>query len=159
MRVYVAGPYSRDPIGGVRAAIEAAHALLDAGHQPYVPHTTMLLDLARHRPYEEWLALDLVWLAQCEAVLRLPGASPGADRECARARELGIKVVERVEDLRSHRCYRSEPAPERKGRHRLCHLATLMPRYLRRYPGKYLTRLAERQYLGSLFQPPPRMTR
>ena len=99
MRVYVAGPYSRDPIGGARGAIEAAHALLDAGHQPYVPHLTLLLDLARHRPYEEWLALDLAWLAQCEAVLRLPGDSLGADREVARARELGLTVVERVEDL------------------------------------------------------------
>jgi hypothetical protein len=38
-------------------------------------------------------------LSRCDAVLRLPGASRGADLDVARARELGLPVFERVEDL------------------------------------------------------------
>lgn len=38
-------------------------------------------------------------LARCDAVLRLPGASRGADMDVARARALGLPVYERVEDI------------------------------------------------------------
>ena len=93
MRVYVAGPYSRGDVAeNVRLAVLVADDLLDAGHAPYVPHLTHFWHLLKPREYEDWLRLDLLWLEQCEAVLRLPGESPGADREVARARELGLPV-------------------------------------------------------------------
>lgn len=38
-------------------------------------------------------------LAHCDAVLRIPGASRGADQDVARARELGLTVYERLEDV------------------------------------------------------------
>lgn len=100
MRVYVAGPYSKgDQVLNVRAAIEAADRLAAAGHSPYVPHLTMLWHLVSPRPYSWWLALDLEWLAVCDAVVRLPGDSAGADGETAEADRLGIPVFNRVEHV------------------------------------------------------------
>jgi len=92
MRVYVSGPYSSDVTAGTRVAMEAAHILMDMGHAPFCPHLSHFLDMQRHRPYEDWLKLDLAWVDVCDAVLRLPGKSSGADRECARAEKLGIPV-------------------------------------------------------------------
>lgn len=97
MRAYLAGPYSQpDQAVNVRNAILAASRLVDAGHVPFVPHLTHLWNLVAPRPYEDWLRLDLVWVGQCEALIRLPGESPGADREVAEARRLGLPVYEGV---------------------------------------------------------------
>jgi ABC-type sugar transport system substrate-binding protein len=46
-------------------------------------------------------------LQHCDAVLRLPGESTGADQDVAIARERGIPVYERVEMIPG---YRSEVA-------------------------------------------------
>jgi hypothetical protein len=92
-RIYVAGPYTRpDPGANTRAAMDAGHRLLDAGYAPMVPHLTHYMELHRARPYEDWLQLDLAWVAVSDAVLRLPGESSGADRETALAARLGIPV-------------------------------------------------------------------
>jgi hypothetical protein len=99
-RVYVAGPYTTgDPVLNVRAAIEAAERLIDAGHTPYVPHLTMLWHLVSPKPYEDWIAHDLEWLAVCDAVLRIPGDSGGADLETSEARGGDIPVFTRIEDI------------------------------------------------------------
>lgn len=93
LRVYVAGPYSQgDTIKHLHAAVDMADDLLTDGHVPFVPHLSALWHLAFPRDYEEWLAWCLAWLPQCQAVLRLPGESSGADREVLRALELGIPV-------------------------------------------------------------------
>jgi hypothetical protein len=99
MRVYIAAPYSSDPISNTVRAMEAAHALLDAGFHPFVPHLSHFLEKHRHRPYRDWMDLDFAWLRVSEAVLRLPGESPGADEEVTLARALGIPVFESVEAL------------------------------------------------------------
>jgi hypothetical protein len=100
MRVYVAGPYTQGDVAqNVRRAIVAANVLLDRGYAPFVPHLTHFWHLLCPRPYADWLALDLVWLAQCDIVLRLPGPSNGADRECAAARAAGIPVVFEIDAL------------------------------------------------------------
>jgi hypothetical protein len=46
------------------------------------------------------LDYDLNWLAKCDAVLRLPGASSGADREVEYAQKLGIPVFYSIEEIR-----------------------------------------------------------
>ena len=99
IKVYVAGPYSSDPEGNVLKAIDAAESLWKRGFVPYVPHLTHYWHQRHPHPWEEWLLMDQVWLAVCQAVLRLPGASPGADRECSRAHDLKIPVFESLEDL------------------------------------------------------------
>jgi hypothetical protein len=98
-RIYIAGPYSGNPLPNVRRAMDAWHALADAGFVPFIPHLTHYLHLHRQRPYEDWLAHDLAWLSTCNAVLRLPGPSPGADLECVRAVELAIPIFDSMETL------------------------------------------------------------
>lgn len=92
--VYIAGPYSHpDPVENTHRVITTATALLDDGRcAPYVPHTTLLWHLITPRPYETWLALDLDVLARCDAVLRLPGESSGADGEVEYAQSVNIPV-------------------------------------------------------------------
>jgi hypothetical protein len=93
MRVYVAGPYSGgDTILNIRAAIRAASRIMDAGHAPFYPHLTGIWHLVSPKEYEQWLAYDFEWLRACEALVRLPGDSPGADREVETAKEEGIPV-------------------------------------------------------------------
>lgn len=102
LRVYVAGPLSdADPDKRERKvadAMDAGIALMKAGFAPLVPHLTHFLD---HRaidvhnvtfPHADWMAVDLPWLDCADAVLRLPGASVGADMETERADELNIPV-------------------------------------------------------------------
>lgn len=97
MLVYVAGPYTKGDVArNVATAIEAAETLLNLGHTPFVPHLTHFWHLLYPHPYETWLAYDNVWLMQCDAVLRLPGESAGADAEVCLAVKLGIPVFHSI---------------------------------------------------------------
>jgi hypothetical protein len=112
--VLIAGPYlsgtDGDParIAANRAALEAwALPIWERGHLPLVG---------------EWMALPIIHAAggrthgdevfqayqypvahrlieRCDAVLRLPGASRGADLDVAHARALGLPVFTDIEDL------------------------------------------------------------
>ncbi|NUS70453.1 MAG: DUF4406 domain-containing protein [Ensifer adhaerens] len=114
MLILIAGPYrsgTRDDPEKMAANLkrleEPSYALFKAGHVPVIG---------------EWVALP-VWhaaggarigddlyeeifhpvagrlLALCEAVLRLPGDSKGADNDVRIARERGIPVYYRLEDV------------------------------------------------------------
>ena len=97
MRVYVAGPLSQGNVAGnVRQAILAADRLLAAGHAPFVPHLTHFWGMVCPREYEEWITLDFVWIRCCDALIRLPGESLGADREVVWAQHWNIPVFEGV---------------------------------------------------------------
>jgi nucleoside 2-deoxyribosyltransferase len=93
-RVYIAGPFKDGVVSeNVHNAVMAAHQLLDRGFSPYCPHgTTHMLALVEPRPQSDWYALDMEWLRVCDAVLRLPGKSSGADQEVGEANRLGIPV-------------------------------------------------------------------
>ena len=112
--VLIAGPYlsgtDGDParIAANRARLEAAALpIYERGHLPLLG---------------EWLALPIIHaaggrepgdavfhayqypvaerlLARCDAVLRLPGASRGADMDVAKARARGLPVFYHVEEL------------------------------------------------------------
>lgn len=97
--VYIAGPLTSDHIAGARQAILAAGRLLRAGYVPVVPHLSILWQLLEPVGYEDWLSYDFALLARCDVLLRLPGESPGADREIEEARRLGLHVIEREADL------------------------------------------------------------
>jgi len=92
--VYVAGPYTEpDPVENTRAAFDAGSRLLDTALVvAYVPHMSMFWHFLHPRPYADWLELDLEIVDRCDALLRLPGKSPGADREVERAQRRGIPV-------------------------------------------------------------------
>jgi hypothetical protein len=52
--------------------------------------------MAHPRPYRAWTALDFVWLAVCDAAVRLPGDPTGADAEVQWCRRHAIPVFPSV---------------------------------------------------------------
>lgn len=90
--VYIAGPYtSPSPVANTRAACACWRRLHDSGFiTPVVPHLSMFLDFLDPMPYAKWLEYDLEIVARCDAVLRIGGASEGADREMTFAQDRGI---------------------------------------------------------------------
>lgn len=105
-RVYVSGPLTKGMLtSNVHRALDAASELLRRGYAVYVPHTNVLWEIA-HPPIDNpleaeavWLAHDFEWVAACDVLLRLPGASPGADKEVELAHKLGIPVYYALEIL------------------------------------------------------------
>ena len=99
-KIYIAGPYSKgDPEKNVHEAIRVSNMLADLGFAPYVPHLTHYQEILYHRPYEYWLELDAEFVPCCDAVLRIPGESGGADREVALAKKLGLPIFTSITDL------------------------------------------------------------
>lgn len=92
--VYVAGPYSQgDPAENVATAVRVASLLMDRGWAwPLVPHLSHLWHMIAPRPHRDWIDLDLALLARCDGLVRLPGASAGADGEVDWAVEHGVPV-------------------------------------------------------------------
>jgi len=98
--VYVAGPLSGgETAKNVYDAMQAGHAVMDAGHVPYIPHLDVIMTMQRPRPYEEWIAADFAVIRRCDILWRIPGRSPGAIRESAEALRLSIPVVRSYEEL------------------------------------------------------------
>jgi hypothetical protein len=79
--VYVAGPYTTPD------ALTASGLAL-----AFVPHVTFLQHLVTPHDVDHWYALDYAFLAKCDALLRIPGDSTGADKEARLAYELEIPV-------------------------------------------------------------------
>jgi hypothetical protein len=102
-KIYVAGPYSKgDVTTNVRKAFEAANELANNGFAPFVPHYTHFWDILFPRSYEFWLQLDEQFLYCCDAVLRIPGESSGADKEVKAAENNSIPVFFSIESLKKH---------------------------------------------------------
>lgn len=98
IRCYVAGPIGANDdarAGKITAALDAGVELLRLGFAPFVPHLWAAANLNADgvASYEQWMDYDFAWLQQCQMVLRIPGDSPGADREVAEAQRLGLPVV------------------------------------------------------------------
>lgn len=111
LKIYVAGPYTASTpalvLDNVHAALDAGIEIIRRGHVPFIPHLTHWIEKRNEREterhgfrlvYEDYLRLDMVWLAECDAVLYL-GSSPGADRELAVAEGRGLTVYRAVEDI------------------------------------------------------------
>lgn len=110
--IYVAGPVSRgDVTENVRKAHEVGLELLKKGFSVIVPHGSCfwgnciceLGELSSDKAfmaqtdilgaaYQDFLDCDLEIVRRCDAVLRLPGESPGADKEVAEANKHGVHV-------------------------------------------------------------------
>ena len=98
--VYIAGPITKGPRpANIHNALMAGNRIVEAGHVPFVPHLFELWDIVSPQPYEFWMTMDFCWLRKCDAVLRLPGESAGADRECCEADRLGLPVFEDMDVL------------------------------------------------------------
>lgn len=100
--VYIAGPYTApDPVVNTRNAILAGDAVRSARNDvaPFVPHLNLLWHLVTPHEPGYWYSLDIEWLKKCDALIRLPGASPGGDAEVAEAVKFGIPVYYSVESF------------------------------------------------------------
>ncbi len=121
--ILVAGPYRSgtgdDPVlveANLRRLEAATLPLFEAGHLPVVAEWVSL-PVAREagstrigdEVSERYLYPTAARLLErCEGVLRLPGASAGADQDVAIARERGIPVWHALEDVPGVRL--SDPA-------------------------------------------------
>ena len=95
--VYVSGPLSTgNQKRNVARAISAADQLLRAGHYPFLPHLNVFCDVQCPHSHQAWMTWDLAWLTKCDALIRLPGLSPGAEREVARATSLDLPIFRSV---------------------------------------------------------------
>jgi hypothetical protein len=114
MLILIAGPYRSgtgdDPkkmAENLKRLEEPSYALFRAGHVPMIGEWVALPiwraaggKAVGDEPYEEIFHLTAHRLLQlCEGVLRLPGASKGADNDVQIARERGIPVWHRLEDV------------------------------------------------------------
>lgn len=98
--LFLSGPYASDPVATVRETLRQAERLIAAGYHVYVPHLCHLWDLVSPHDPTYWLRMDIAWLGRCDALVRLPGRSPGADIEAhvARADWLPVATVEEALD-------------------------------------------------------------
>jgi hypothetical protein len=114
IKVYIAGPLTGGPHApwpagrrehNVNVAAALAAELIDRGFQPFVPHLSHYIDRLSPVPisYETWMQQDFEWLSLCDCLYRLPGESPGADREVDYAREHGIPVFQSVAEVEQFR--------------------------------------------------------
>lgn len=103
IRVYIASQYTiGDPQENVDRQINMASTLLDRGFYPFAPLLCHYIDQKHPKSYETWIDQDNVWLLQCNAVLRLPGPSKGADAEVELAKSNNMPVFYNLEDLICH---------------------------------------------------------
>lgn len=104
MWIYVSGPYSSgDTAVHVANAVRAGMRLRELGHVPIIPHLSHFAHLIESRPYQFWMDWDLELLKRCDAVLRLPGDSPGAEIEVRAAQRAGLPVYHSVEEVNTER--------------------------------------------------------
>jgi hypothetical protein len=123
MLILIAGPYRSgtgdDPALMARNLArleEAAWPVFRAGHVPVIGEWVALPVLRSAGadgpldPFAEQVMYPTAerLLEHCDAVLRLPGESRGADQDVAIARRRGIPVYDRVEQIPGHRP--AEPA-------------------------------------------------
>jgi hypothetical protein len=112
--ILIAGPYRSgtgdDPdlmAANLSRLEEAAWPIFRAGHVPMIGEWVALpvLSSAGATGVTDPLAEQVMYptaqrlLQHCDAVLRLPGDSRGADQDVAIARERGIPVYTRLEDV------------------------------------------------------------
>lgn len=91
--VYIAAAYTSAPEENTHKAVAVADDLQSTGLVAcVVPHLNLLWTLIHPHDGDYWYDHDLALLARCDALLRLPGESPGADNEVAFARNHDIPV-------------------------------------------------------------------
>jgi nucleoside 2-deoxyribosyltransferase len=109
--IFLAAPYQgtgthdHTSYFAIHANISRVHAMALAlarlGYGFFAPHVHSAHNevIAPDVPAAYWYELDLHFLHACDAVLRLPGDSRGADAECREAAKSGIPVYDTLETL------------------------------------------------------------
>ena len=107
--VYIAGPYSIGDTGqNVKNAIDQAEffSKFEIATEtdlfkfiPYVPHLTHFWHIICPHEIGFWYKYDLKWLKKCDVLFRLSGESKGADLEIQYAKENGLIIFTRIDEL------------------------------------------------------------
>ncbi len=99
--VYIAHPYAHpDPVANTHLAIMWAETLLYHGFVPYIPHLNFAWHLVSPKADVFWYDYDINFLLRCDAVLRVGGASKGADNEVSIAKRNKIPVFNYIVKLK-----------------------------------------------------------
>jgi hypothetical protein len=99
--VYVAGPITKPvPMHNAHKACMLGSELIRDGLViPFIPQAGLLWDCVAPLEYEEWMEYDFGIIRNSDALFRMPGESPGADREVDFAEQLGIPVFYNMEAM------------------------------------------------------------
>lgn len=106
--IMIAGPYSSGGADAekrsdnLRAMNEAALVVFQKGHTPVIGVNMALpvIGVAGDDRFEEiMMPISLALADRCDAILRIGGASVGADQEVERLRDAGKRVYFSVDDI------------------------------------------------------------
>ena len=102
--VYIACPMtgSGNMHENVQNSILAQRRLIGLGYAPINPALTHYADPDNIIAHDVWMEVDLPIVQSCDAVLRLPGKSKGADIETRHASLNGIPVYNSFEELQEN---------------------------------------------------------
>ena len=99
-RIYIAGPITKgDKIDNLSQALKAFRCLAAMGYAPMCPQLSMFTEPFFKLEHNDWLEIDLPWVECADALLRLPGASLGADIETRHAGRHVVPVFGSIDDL------------------------------------------------------------
>ncbi|MCB0713246.1 MAG: DUF4406 domain-containing protein [Ignavibacteriae bacterium] len=108
MWIMVAGPYrsgSDNPVRwseNLRELNQVALEIFQRGHIPIIGVNLALpvIDVAGQEMYSElMMPISLALAERCDAVLRIGGASSGADREVERFRAKGLPIFRSIDEI------------------------------------------------------------
>lgn len=100
MIIYVSSPFSEgNQVHNIYVACKAGDEILKRGHIPFIPHLLYGWHVISPKEWGEWIRIDMAYLSMCDALLRLPGKSKGADIEVAEADNIGIPVFYSIENI------------------------------------------------------------
>jgi len=101
IKVYIASAYV---VGDVhddvrKLCFDCTDELINEGFAPFSPLLFHFQNMIHLQDWETWMMLDMEWLGVCDALLRLPGESIGADQEVEYARDNSIPVFYTINQL------------------------------------------------------------
>jgi hypothetical protein len=97
--VYVAAPFSEgDNATNIRLSMCYSQRLFDSGLVPFNPLLLNQHFIVHPADWTKAIQWCLSYLTKCDALVRIPGVSSGADIEVAMAEKIGIPVFETNED-------------------------------------------------------------
>lgn len=101
IKIYIACPYTKGDVAvNVKKSIDAAGELFDLGFNVFNPLSMSHFQHMMHpKNYNHWMKVDYDWIGSCDAILRLPGLSEGADMETEYAEKRGIPVFTDIVDV------------------------------------------------------------
>jgi hypothetical protein len=97
--IYIAGPYTSDPEGNVLKTIAFADILLEHDFVPFIPHLSHYWEQHSPKHYDHWMEYNLHFVSRCDALFRIFGHSPGADKEVEFAKKIGKPIFNNLSEL------------------------------------------------------------